>query len=61
MEATFHVGDTPFDVLAAEAAGVVPVGVATGVYSADELTTAVPEARMLASLQGEGLLDLLNL
>lgn len=60
LEATFHVGDTPFDVLAAQAAGVTPVGVATGVFGAAELTAAVPEAHILGDLQGEGLLELLD-
>ena len=31
------VGDTPHDVACARAAGAVPVGVATGGYTADEL------------------------
>lgn len=61
MDATFHVGDTPFDVLAAEAADVVPVGVPTGVFTAEELAAAVPEARMLSDLQGDGLIELLSL
>lgn len=39
----YHVGDTPFDVLAAVQAGAVPVGVTTGVFSAADLTEAVPE------------------
>ena len=36
----FVVGDTPHDIEAALAAGAVPVGVATGTYSTDELTAA---------------------
>jgi phosphoglycolate phosphatase-like HAD superfamily hydrolase len=36
----FVVGDTPRDMEAAKAAGAVPVGVATGHYSVDELTAA---------------------
>eukprot|EP00892_Ulva_mutabilis_P003181 jgi/Ulvmu1/12864/UM098_0049.1 len=60
VEAAFHVGDTPFDVLAAQAAGVVPVGVTTGVFAAEELTSVVPETRMLADLQGEDVLALFN-
>lgn len=59
LEATFHVGDTPFDVLAAQAAGVTPVGVATGVFRAEQLSAAVPEAHILPSLQDNSLLELL--
>lgn len=33
----FHVGDAPMDMKAAEAAGVVPIGVTTGVYSEKDL------------------------
>jgi phosphoglycolate phosphatase len=36
----YVVGDTPHDMEAAIAAGAVPVGVASGHYSTDELTTA---------------------
>jgi phosphoglycolate phosphatase len=35
-----HLGDTPFDVRAALAAGATPVGVATGVHSREELEAA---------------------
>jgi HAD superfamily hydrolase (TIGR01509 family) len=35
-----YVGDTPYDAQAARAAGVVPLGVLTGGYSADALTRA---------------------
>jgi phosphoglycolate phosphatase-like HAD superfamily hydrolase len=36
----FVVGDTPRDIEAAQVAGAVPVGVATGKYSVEELTAA---------------------
>jgi len=36
----FHFGDAPQDMQAARCAGVVPIGVATGVFSADELERA---------------------
>ena len=36
----FHFGDAPQDMLAAREAGVVPIGVATGVYTAQQLTSA---------------------
>lgn len=60
LEATFHIGDTPFDLLAAQAAGVTPVGVATGVFRAEELTAAVPEAHILSHLSDSSLLELLG-
>lgn len=46
-----HVGDTPFDLKAARAAGALPVGVATGVFSRGELEAAgVPGAVILDDL-----------
>jgi phosphoglycolate phosphatase len=36
----FHVGDAPQDMQAAREAGVIPIGVATGIFSADELNAA---------------------
>ena len=42
-------GDTPYDVKAAQAAGVTPVGVVTGVFSADDLQQAVPETVLVES------------
>ena len=35
-----HVGDAPQDMQAAREAGVIPIGVATGIFSADELNAA---------------------
>jgi phosphoglycolate phosphatase-like HAD superfamily hydrolase len=46
-KAVYHVGDTPFDVLAARHAGAVPVGVTTGVFTADDLVKAVPETLLV--------------
>jgi phosphoglycolate phosphatase len=46
----FVVGDTPLDIAAARAAGAVPVGVATGKYSVDELVAA-GGVHVLASLE----------
>jgi phosphoglycolate phosphatase-like HAD superfamily hydrolase len=36
----FHVGDAPQDMQAGREAGVIPIGVATGIFSADELDAA---------------------
>jgi hypothetical protein len=52
----YHVGDTPMDVLAAHAADAVPVGVTTGIFCAEELSTACPHALILPSLEGEDVL-----
>ncbi len=45
-----HLGDTPFDCLAAAAAGATPVGVATGVHSRTDLEGAVPGVVVLDDL-----------
>jgi phosphoglycolate phosphatase len=50
LKASFHVGDTPYDVRAAKHAGVVPVGVTTGIFSADDLLSSVPDTVLLPSL-----------
>ena len=39
----FHFGDAPQDMRAGRVAGVVPVGVATGVFTAEQLTSAGAE------------------
>ena len=36
----FHLGDAPQDMRAAREAGVTPIGVATGIFSAEELKSA---------------------
>jgi phosphoglycolate phosphatase len=46
----YVVGDTPHDIEAAKAAGVVSVGVASGHYSTDELAAAGPD-HVLSSLE----------
>ena len=46
----FVVGDTPRDIAAAQHAGAVSIGVATGRYSSDELRTA-GATHVLASLE----------
>lgn len=46
----FHVGDAPMDVQAAEAAGAHPIGVLTGIYTAEQLSTACPSATLLNNL-----------
>ena len=46
-----HIGDTPFDLMAAAEAGALPVGVATGIFSKEELVAAdVPGAVILDDL-----------
>lgn len=46
----FHVGDTPMDIQAAEAAGAVAVAVATGVFTKEALQACSPNAIVLDSL-----------
>lgn len=38
----FHVGDTPQDILAAVDAGVTAIGVATGIYTKEQLEAVAP-------------------
>jgi phosphoglycolate phosphatase-like HAD superfamily hydrolase len=49
VKETFHVGDTPFDVLAAKQAGAVPIGVCTGIFTQAQLAEAVPETVHVSS------------
>lgn len=58
---TFHVGDTPQDVMAAEAAGAVPVGVTTGIFLAEDLMAACPSSIILKSLEGDDALKTFGL
>ena len=37
VTARYHVGDTPYDIKAAEAAGATAIGVVTGTFSREEL------------------------
>jgi phosphoglycolate phosphatase-like HAD superfamily hydrolase len=38
------IGDTPLDIIAAQASGIPVIAVATGIYSADELAQHKPNA-----------------
>ncbi len=49
-EEVYVIGDTPLDIEAAQAAGAVSVGVATGRYSTDELAKAGAD-HVMASLE----------
>jgi phosphoglycolate phosphatase len=64
ISAKFHVGDTPNDIQAAIKVGAVPVGVATGIYSSEQLKEfcTVPESVLLEGLHDvEGMLRVLGL
>lgn len=50
LKARFHVGDAPMDVQAAVGGGAIPVGVATGIYTRQELAEAAPGAVVLDDL-----------
>eukprot|EP00192_Tetraselmis_astigmatica_P019213 CAMPEP_0117651544 /NCGR_PEP_ID=MMETSP0804-20121206/2151_1 /TAXON_ID=1074897 /ORGANISM="Tetraselmis astigmatica, Strain CCMP880" /LENGTH=253 /DNA_ID=CAMNT_0005457533 /DNA_START=58 /DNA_END=819 /DNA_ORIENTATION=+ len=52
IKAHYHVGDTPQDLYAAAAAGVNGVGVATGIFSRQELDDLNTGAVILAGLEG---------
>ncbi|GAX80513.1 hypothetical protein CEUSTIGMA_g7951.t1 [Chlamydomonas eustigma] len=43
----FHVGDTPQDILAALEGGATAIGVATGIYTADELRAVAPRGDVI--------------
>jgi phosphoglycolate phosphatase len=47
----FHFGDAPQDMRAAREAGVIPIGVTTGIFSADELNSA-GAFKVFSSLKG---------
>ena len=53
----FHVGDTPNDVIAAEYAGAVALGVTTGVFGKEELEAAAKEKENRVVLDGLNDLD----
>jgi phosphoglycolate phosphatase-like HAD superfamily hydrolase len=38
------IGDTPLDIIAAQASGIPVIAVATGIYSVDDLTRHKPNA-----------------
>lgn len=50
IQARYHVGDTPMDIQAAIAAGAVPIGVATGIYSKEELQTCMGDGHEVVVL-----------
>lgn len=55
----FHFGDAPQDMQAGREAGVVPIGVATGVFTAQQLTSAGAQ-KVFPDLQGvDDILDFL--
>jgi phosphoglycolate phosphatase-like HAD superfamily hydrolase len=51
FEKKVHVGDTPFDVLAARDAGFMPIGVTTGIFSGAELSQHVSEAYIISNIE----------
>mmetsp|Transcript_19490 Transcript_19490/g.31561 ORF Transcript_19490/g.31561 Transcript_19490/m.31561 type:complete len:281 (+) Transcript_19490:49-891(+) len=53
----FHVGDTPNDVIAAEFAGAVALGVTTGIFSKEELEASATEKEKCVVLDGLNDLD----
>ena len=50
IQRRFHVGDAPMDVMAAGHAGSQALGLLTGIFSRDELSTANPDAIILEDL-----------
>jgi phosphoglycolate phosphatase-like HAD superfamily hydrolase len=56
----FHFGDAPQDMRAGRAAGVVPVGVATGVFTAEQLTSAGAEIVFPDLKEKDGILRFLQ-
>eukprot|EP00204_Picochlorum_oklahomense_P003954 CAMPEP_0118802808 /NCGR_PEP_ID=MMETSP1161-20130426/12293_1 /TAXON_ID=249345 /ORGANISM="Picochlorum oklahomensis, Strain CCMP2329" /LENGTH=254 /DNA_ID=CAMNT_0006731159 /DNA_START=97 /DNA_END=861 /DNA_ORIENTATION=- len=60
IQRRFHVGDAPMDVMAAKHAGSHALGLLTGIFSRDDLSTANPEAIILDDLcDTEKVLDIL--
>jgi len=55
----FHFGDAPQDMKAGREAGVVPIGVATGVFTADQLTSAGAEKVIPDLKDADGILQML--
>jgi len=49
-----HFGDAPQDMKAGREAGIVPIGVTTGVFSADQLTSAGAE-KVIPGLKDAGI------
>jgi hypothetical protein len=64
ISAKYHVGDTPNDIQAAIAVGAVPIGVATGIYTCEQLRAycSTPDSVLLEGLHDvEGMLRVLGL
>eukprot|EP00889_Picochlorum_renovo_P004714 jgi/Picre1/31744/NNA_007095.t1 len=59
IQRRFHVGDAPMDVMAAKHAGSHALGLLTGIFSRDDLSTANPEAIILDLCDTEKVLDIL--
>ena len=56
----FHFGDAPQDMKAGREAGVVPIGVATGVFTARELTSAGAQKVIPDLKDVDGILQYVN-
>jgi len=56
----FHFGDAPQDMKAGREAGVVPIGVATGVFTARELTSAGAQKVIPDLKDADGILQYVN-
>ena len=56
----FHIGDAPQDMKAARQAGVIPIGVTTGIFSARELKTAGAYRTVPDLKNAEAILDILS-
>jgi phosphoglycolate phosphatase-like HAD superfamily hydrolase len=57
---TFHFGDAPQDMRAGQEAGVVPIGVATGVFTTRELTSAGAQKVIPDLKDADGILQYVN-
>jgi phosphoglycolate phosphatase-like HAD superfamily hydrolase len=55
----FHFGDAPQDMKAGREAGIVPIGVTTGLFTADQLTSAGAEKIIPDLKDAEGILQML--
>lgn len=60
LRRAFHFGDAPQDMKAGREAGVVPIGVATGVFTADQLTSAGAEIVIPDLTDADGILEFLQ-
>ena len=55
----FHFGDAPQDMKAGREAGILPIGVTTGLFTADQLTSAGAEKIIPDLKDAEGILQML--